>query len=89
MNGLDPATRLQVYVRNELERFERLDFFGQLAAESQSHIDFVKALARVLDERDKLLKYTKLVVKRHEKFDFDLNVNAIRDYLKNDLGIVD
>lgn len=84
--GRDAASQLQFYVDKENERFDRLEFFGKLFDEPQSHITFVKAIEKVLDERDKLLKYARIVVMQHEQEDFKDYVNAIRSYLKNDLG---
>lgn len=87
MNGRDAASQLKNYVRKENERFDRLEFFGQLFDEPQSQLAFVKAIEQVLDERDKLLKYARIVVMQHGKEDFKEYVNAIESYLKNDLGI--
>jgi len=75
------------WLSRESQRLENLRVVGDSHKISVEQATFAKALGKLLDEHDKLLKYCRLVVLQHEKEGFEYNVNAIRSYLLEDLSI--
>ena len=87
----DPQTTANsvvgAWLKNESQRQSNLSLVGDSDKISPERANFAKHLGQLLKEHDALLKYARLVVRCHEKHDFEENVNAIRSYLLEDLQI--
>ena len=75
------------WLKKETQRLSNLETVGDSDKISPGHGAFVECLRELLVEHDKLLKYARLTVMQWDKEGFEYNVNAIRSYLVEELGI--